>query len=129
MKAQKNLLYIPMFFAFVWGIFGLVAPGVVFKMLKTPVEMVNSALVTTQTVLAVSQISLGIIVLWMRSIEDKKLMSGAMTVVSLVLLLFGLHGVLHDLFIAGAIRNMIVFIQGIVFLLLAVLFFLKRKAA
>jgi hypothetical protein len=64
----------------------------------------------------------------MRSISDKKLMAGAMTVIAASLLMFGLHGVLHDFLIEGAVRNMIVFVQGIVMILLAVLFFVKRKA-
>jgi hypothetical protein len=42
--------------------------------------------------------------------------------------MFGLHGVLSDFFIADSVRNMVVFVQGIVMILLAVLFFVKRKA-
>jgi hypothetical protein len=64
----------------------------------------------------------------MRSISDKKMMAGAMTVVAASLLMFGLHGVLSDFFIADSVRNMVVFVQGIVMILLAVIFFVKRKA-
>jgi hypothetical protein len=128
MKLQKNLLIIPAVLALVWGVFGLFAPGLVFKFLKTPTELINPGLMTTHSLLGVGQISLGIVALWMRSISDKKLMAGAMTVIAASLLMFGLHGVLHNLFIADSIRNMVVFIQGIVMILLAVLFFVKRKA-
>ncbi len=128
MKLQKNLLIIPAALALVWGVFGLFAPGLVFKFLKTPAEMINPGLTTTHSVLGVGQISLGIVALWMRSISDKKMMAGAMTVIAASLLMFGLHGVLNNLFIEGSTRNMVVFIQGIVMILLAVLFFVKRKA-
>jgi len=128
MKLQKNLLIIPAALALVWGVFGLFAPGLVFKFLKTPAELINPGLMTTHSLLGVGQISLGIVALWMRSISDKKMMAGAMTVIAASLLMFGLHGVLHNLFIADSIRNMVVFIQGIVMILLAVLFFVKRKA-
>jgi hypothetical protein len=77
--------------------------------------------------LGISQISLGIVALWMRSLKDKNAMSGAMTVVSVVFLLFGLEAVLVNLVVEGLARNMILFIQGIVFIILAVVFFLCRK--
>ncbi len=128
MKLQKSLLFIPAALALVWGVFGLFTPGLIFKLLKTPAEMINPGLTTTHSLLGVGQISLGIIALWMRSISDKKMMAGAMTVIAVVFLMYGLHGVLHDFFIEGAIRNMIVFVQGIVMILLAVLFIAKRKA-
>ncbi len=128
MKLQKSLLFIPAALALVWGVFCLFTPGLIFKLLKTPAEMINPGLTETQSLLGVGQISLGIIALWMRSISDKKMMAGAMTVIAVIFLMFGLHGVLHGFFIEGAIRNMIVFIQGIVMILLAVLLFAKRKA-
>ncbi len=128
MKLQKSLLFIPAALALVWGVFGLFTPGLIFKLLKTPAEMINPGLTATQSLLGVGQISLGIIALWMRSISDKKMMAGAMTAIAVIFLMFGLHGVLHDFFIEGGIRNMIVFVQGIVMILLAVLFFAKRKA-
>jgi hypothetical protein len=129
MKAQKNLLWIPAILAFLWGIFGLFAPGLISKMLKTPPEWINPGLQSWLSVTAVGQISLGIIALWMRTISDKKIMTGAMTIVSVVFLLFGLQGVLQNLLIKGLKLEMITFIQGIVMILLAVLFFIKRKPA
>ncbi len=78
-------------------------------------------------VLAISQISLGIIALWMRSLKDKDAMSGAMTVVAVVFLLFGLEAVLVDFVVEDLARNMLLSIQGIVFIILAVLFYLNRK--
>lgn len=128
MKLQKNLLFIPAILALVWGVLELFAPGTVLKILKTPAEMMNPGLTVTQTVLGVSQISLGIIALWLRSISDKKVMSGAMTLIAFIFLMFGVHGILNDQFIEGASRQPIIFVQGIVMILLAVLFFAKRKA-
>ena len=128
MKLQKNLLIIPAVLALVWGVSGLFIPGLVFKFLKTPAEMINPGLTSTHSLLGIGQISLGIIALWMRSISDKKMMAGAMTVIAAVFLMFGLPGVLSDFFIADSVRNMVVFVQGIVMILLAVLFFVKRKA-
>ncbi|NIM57947.1 MAG: hypothetical protein GTO16_03260 [Candidatus Aminicenantes bacterium] len=127
MTLQKNLLLIPVVVAGVWGLFGLFAPEALMKLLKTPSESINPALMSTQMVLAISQISLGIIAFWMRSLKDKKAMSGAMSVVAVVFLLFGLNGILVDLIVKDLPRNMFIFIQGIVFILLAVLFFLKRN--
>ena len=127
MKLQKNLLLIPVVVAMVWGLFGLFAPEALMKLLKTPSESINPALISTQMSLAISQIGLGIISFWMRSLKDKTAMSGAMSVVAVVFLLFGLNAVLVNLIVEGLSRNMFLFIQGIVFIVLAVLFFLKRN--
>ncbi len=127
MKLQKNLLLIPVVVAMVWGLFGLFAPEALMKLLKTPSELINPSLISTQMLLAISQISLGIVAFWMRSLNDKKAMSGAMSVVAVVFLLFGLNAVLVNLIVEGLARNMFLFIQGVVFIVLAVLFFLKRN--
>ena len=127
MKLQKNLLLIPVVVAMVWGLFGLFAPEALLKLLKTPSESINPALISTQMILAISQIGLGIIAFWMRSLKDKTAISGAMSVVAVVFLLFGLQGVLVNLMVEGLARNMFLFIQSIVFIVLAVLFFLKRN--
>jgi hypothetical protein len=63
----------------------------------------------------------------MRGLKDKKAMSGAMSVVAVVFLLFGLNAVLVRLTIEDLPRNMFLFIQGIVFIVLAAVFFLKRN--
>ncbi len=97
------------------------------KLLKTPSESINPALISTQMSLAISQIGLGIISFWMRSLKDKTAMSGAMSVVAVVFLLFGLQGILVNLMVEGLARNMFLFIQSIVFIVIAVLFFLKRN--
>ncbi len=127
MKLQKNLLLIPVVVTMVWGLFGLFAPETLMKLLKTPSEDINPALISTQIVLAISQISLGIICIWMRSLKDKTAMSGAMSVVAVVFLLFGLQGVLVNLIVEGLPWNMFLVIQSFVFIILAVLFFLKRN--
>ncbi len=127
MKLQKNLLLIAVVVAMVWGLFGLFAPEALMKLLKTPSESINPALISTQMSLAISQIGLGIISFWMRSLKDKTAMSGAMSVVAVVFLLFGLQGILVNLMVEGLARNMFLFIQSIVFIVLAVLFFLKRN--
>jgi hypothetical protein len=127
MKLQKNLLWIPVVFTMVWGLFGLFAPETLMRFLDTPAESINLALVSTQMVLGVSQISLGIIALWMRSLKDKNAMSGAMTVVAVVFLFFGLEAVLVDYVVEGLASNTILFIQGVVFIVLAILFFINRK--
>jgi hypothetical protein len=127
LKLQKNLLWIPVVVAGAWGVFGLFAPEALMKLLKTPSESINPSLISTQMALAISQISLGIIAFWMRGLKDKKAMSGAMSVVAVVFLLFGLNAVLVRLTIEDLPRNMFLFIQGIVFIVLAAVFFLKRN--
>jgi len=127
MKLQKNLLFIPIVVTLVWGLFGLFAPETLMKLLKTPSESINPVLISTQMTLAISQISLGIIAIWIRSLKDEKVMTGAMSVVAVVFLLFGLDAVLVNFIVEGLARNMFLFIQGIVFIVLAVLFFLYRK--
>ena len=127
MKLQKNLLLIPVVVAMVWGLFGLFAPEALMKLLKTPSESINPALISTQMSLAISHIGLGIIAFWMRSLKDKTAMSGAMSVVAVAFLLFGLQGVLVNLIVEGLTWNMFLVIQSIAFIVLAVLFFLKRN--
>ena len=127
MKLQKNLLWIPVLFAMVWGLFSLFAPETLMKFLNTPTENINLSLIATQMIVGVSQISLGIIALWMRTLKDRGAMSGAMTVVAVVFLLFGLEAVLVDLVVEGLKTNTIIFVQGVVFIVLAVLFFINRK--
>ena len=127
MNLQKNLLWIPVVFGFVWGLFDLFAPETVLGFLNIPSENINPSLVSTVMILAICQLSLGIIALWMRSLKDKAAISGAMTVVAVAFLLFGLEAILVDFVVEGLARNMILVIQGIVFIILAVLFFLYRK--
>jgi uncharacterized membrane protein YozB (DUF420 family) len=128
MKTQRNLLWIPVLFAMVWGLFSLFAPEAALRFLNTPSENINPSLVSTVMILAISQISLGIVALWMRSLKDKKAMSGAMTVIALAFLLFGLELVLAGKKpIEGLTSNTILFVQGVVFIILAILFFINRK--
>ena len=127
MKLQKNLLIIPILFALVWGILGLFFPDTVFKLLGLPKENINITLKSTQMILGISQISLGIIAIWMRTLKDKAAMSGAMTVVSVAFLLFGLEAVLVNVLVEGYTINMILFVQGIVFIVLGILFYAVRK--
>lgn len=127
MKLQKNLLWIPVLFGFVWGLFNLFVPEAVLRFLNTPPENINPSLISNLMLLAISLIGLGIVGLWMRSLKDKTAMSGAMTVVAVVFLLFGLEAILVDFVVEGLVRNMILVIQGIVFIILAVLFYLYRK--
>jgi hypothetical protein len=127
MKLQKNLLIIPILIAGVWGILGLFFPSTVFKFLSTPTEHINLSLTSTQMILGVSQICLAIIALWIRTLNDKAVMSGAMTVVSVVFLLFGLEAILVNFLIEGYTMNMILFVQGIVFIVLGILFYAVRK--
>jgi hypothetical protein len=127
MKLQKNLLIIAILFALVWGILGLFFPSTVAKLLNYPTENLNSTLTSMQMTLGIAQISLGIVALWMRTLKDKAAMGNAMAVVSVIFLLFGLDAVLKNLFVEGLTRNTILFVQGILFIVLAILFFVLRK--
>ena len=127
MKLQKNLLIIAILFALVWGILGLFFPSTIAKFLNYPTENLNVTLTSTQMTLGIAQISLGIIALWMRTLKDKAVMSGAMTVVSVVFLLFGLEAVLVPFLVEGHTINTIIFGEGILFIVLAILFFAVRK--
>jgi predicted membrane channel-forming protein YqfA (hemolysin III family) len=127
MKIQKNLFLLAAVIAFAWGLFGLFTPKVLIDFLKVPEEFINPALVSTQMSLAIAQISLGIIAIWIRSLADKKLISQAMLIVAVIFLLFGLQAVLVHLVVEGLAINMILFIEGIVFIVLGVVFFVWRK--
>ena len=127
MNLQKNLLIIPILFALVWGILGLFFPETVFNLLGVPKEDITITLKSTQMILGISQISLGIIAIWMRTLKDKAAMSGAMTVVAVVFLLFGLEAVLANFLVEGLTINMILFVEGIVFIVLGILFYAVRK--
>jgi len=128
MKLQKNLLWIPVVFGLGWGLFDLFAPEAAMRFLNIPSENINPSFISTLMILAISQIGLGLIALWMRSLKDKNAMSGAMTVIAVVFLLFGLEAVLASSVVEGLTRNMILTIQGVIFIILAVLFFLNRKS-
>lgn len=127
MKLQKNLLIIPIVVAGVWGILGLFFPATVFKFLGIPTENINLSLTSTHMTLGISQISLGIIAFWMRTLKDKAVMAGAMTIVAVVFLLFGLEGILVNFLVEGHTINMILFVQAIVFVVLGILFYAVRK--
>ena len=127
MSLQKNLLIIPILFALGWGILGLFFPSTIAKFLSYPTENMNITLTSVQMTLGIAQISLGIIALWMRTLKDKDVMSGAMTVVAVIFLLFGLEAVLVPFLVTGHTMNMILFVQGIIFIILAILFYMVRK--
>ncbi|MFC2169540.1 hypothetical protein ACFLRM_03090 [Acidobacteriota bacterium] len=127
MKLQKGLLLIPAVFGLGWGSIGLIAPGKLELLLGVPAESINPALISTQLTFAISQICLGIISLWIRSLDDQKIMSQAMKVVAAAFLLFGIELVLAPFVVAGATMNMVLFIQGIVFIILAGVFFSARN--
>jgi hypothetical protein len=127
MKLQKNLLLLAAVIAFAWGLFGLFAPQVLLNLLKVPEESINPTLISTYMLLAIAQISLGIVSIWIRSLKDKNLMGQAMSIVALIFLLFGLEQVLVRLVVKGLAMNMFLFIQGIVFIVLAVIFFIFKN--
>jgi hypothetical protein len=127
MKLQKNLLIIPILISLFWGILALFFPETLFKLLGLPEENMNITWKSTQMIVGVAEISLGIIAIWMRTLKDKAAMSGAMTVVAVVFLLFGLESVLVPFLLEGYTMNMILFVQGIVLILLGILFYAVRK--
>ena len=127
MKLQKNLFLLAAVIALIWGIFGLFAPRVLIDFLKVPEEFINPGLISTQMTLAIAQISLGIISIWIRRLDDKALISQAMLVVAVIFLLFGLQSIFAHIVVEGLAINMFLFIQGIVFVLLGVVFFVLRK--
>lgn len=127
MKLQKNLLLLAAIIAFAWGLFGLFAPQVLANLLKIPEESINPYLISTQMTLAIAQISLGIIAVWIRTLKDKKLMGQAMPIVALIFLLFGLESVLSPLIIKDLAMNLFLLIEGIVFIVLAVAFFVGKN--
>jgi len=127
MKLQKNLLLFAAIIALIWGVFGLFAPQLLANLLKTPEESINPNLISTQMTLAIAQISLGIIAIWIRTLKDKNLMGQAMSIVAVIFLLFGLESVLSHLIVKGLAMNMFLFIEGIVFIVLAVVFFVWKN--
>ena len=127
MKLQKNLLIIPILFAGVWGILGVFFPETVFKLLDLPKENINITLKSTQMILGIIQICIAIIAIWMRTLKDEAVMAGAMKVVSVGFLLFGLEAVLVNVLVDGYTLNMILFVQGIIFIVLGILFYAVSK--
>jgi hypothetical protein len=127
MALQKNLLLIAMVIAGVWGLFGLFAPVTLMKLLNTPAEAINPSAISKHMSLAIAQICLAIIAFWMSTLKDKEAMSGAMSVVAIAFLLFGLEGVLVNVIVKDLPWNMFLVIQSIVFIVLAALFFMKRN--
>ena len=63
----------------------------------------------------------------MRTLKDMAVMAGAMKIVSVVFLLFGLEAVLVNVLVEGYTLNMILFVQGIIFIVLGILFYAVSK--
>ncbi len=127
MKRQRNLLLIPGILGILMGTVGIITPQYFIQFYDVPVEHITPSFIVFTIILGISLLSLGIVSLWLRTIKDKLIMRGAMTISAIIFLLFGLESILETLLVKGAFYSKISTYQGIAFLFIALGFALSRN--
>ncbi len=127
MEKQKRLLLIPAILGLAYGIVGLLFPSVLRTMFNTPAEHINPSLNEQGAVLAISQLGLGLLANWMRKVEDSNVLNSGMKVVAVIFLLFAVEGMFASLIFDGLTYSVVSSVQGLIFLIIAVLFYLNSK--
>jgi hypothetical protein len=127
MEKQKRLLLIPAILGLAYGIVGLFFPSVLHGMFKMPAEHINPTLNELGAVLAISQLSLGLLANWMRKVEDIAVLNSGMKVVAVIFLLFAVEGMFNSIIFDGLRYSAVSSVQGLIFLIIAVLFYLNSK--
>ena len=108
MKTQRNLLLFPAIVALVYGLASVFIPRSFITYFDIPAEMITPGFVAWVVSTGIVSIGLSMLAFWMRSLTDASSMKGGMTVFSIFYALFTV-------------------IQGIVSILLAIVFFAYRE--
>ncbi len=127
MKTQRNLLLFPAVAGWIFGIFAVFAPRYYIQLYNVPINQISASFIHFTIVLGIALAGLGIIAWWMRSLTDISAMKGAMVVVSIVMFLMGLENVFVPFFMKDLPYSSFATIHGILFLVIAVVFYLKRN--
>ncbi len=127
MEKQKRLLLIPAILGLAYGVVGIFFPSVLHGIFKMPAEHINPSLSELSAVLGISQLSLGMLAIWMRTVEDSNVLNNGMKVVAVIFLLFAVEGMFNSVIFDGLIYNVVSSVQGLIFLIVSVLFYLNSK--
>ncbi|MFC1550185.1 hypothetical protein ACFL46_02715 [Candidatus Neomarinimicrobiota bacterium] len=127
MKTQRNLLLFPAIVALVYGLASVFIPRSFITYFDIPAEMITPGFVAWVVSTGIVSIGLSMLAFWMRSLTDASSMKGGMTVFSIFYALFGLETLLEPVIIPEMTLNTITVIQGIVSILLAIVFFAYRE--
>jgi uncharacterized membrane protein YozB (DUF420 family) len=127
MKTQKNLLLIPAILGMLYGLGSIFIPRTFAVFFDIPTENITPDFVSWIISAGVAAIGLGMFAIWFRSLTDINVLKGAMTVFSIFFLLFGVESLLVQVIVQGSTFGYTTFIQGIVFVILAIVFFALRK--
>ena len=128
MDKQKKLLLIPAILGFAYGIVGILFPSVLEAMFKTPDEFINPGYQQTSMILAISQLSLGLLANWMRKVDNSSVLNSGMKIIAIIFVLFGLEGIFASMLFDGLPYSAVSSVQGLIFIIIAVLFYLNSKS-
>ena len=126
MKTQKTLLLIPAILGLLYGLGSILVPKSFITFFDIPVEMITPGFVAWVVSAGIAGIGLALLAFWMRSLTDASAMRGGITVFSIFFALFGLESLFERVIVPEMTFNITTLIQGIVFIILAIVFYLNR---
>lgn len=128
MKTQKSLLLIPAILGLLYGLGSILIPKSFITFFDIPADMITPGFVAWVVSAGIASIGLALLAFWMRSLTDDSSMKGGMSVFSIFFALFGLESLFEPVIIPEMTFNYTTLIQGIVFIILAIVFYVKRTA-
>ena len=126
MKTQKTLLLIPIILGLLYGLGSILIPKTFITFFDVPTEMINPGFVAWVVSAGIASIGLAMLAFWMRSLTDDSSIKGGMTVLSIFFALFGLESLFEPVIIPEMTFTYTTFIQGIIFIILAIVFYVNR---
>ncbi len=126
MKTQKNLLLIPAILGMLYGLGSIFIPRTFAVFFDIPAENITPDFITWIITAGTAGIGLGMFAIWSRSLTDINVVKGVMMVFSIFFFLFGVESLLVQLIVSGSTFGYTTLIQGIVFVILAIVFFANR---
>ncbi len=127
MKTQRNLLLIPGIFGLLYGLASVFIPKSFIAFFDIPAEMITPGFVAWVVSTGIASIGIAMLAFWIRSLTSASSIKGGLTVFSIFYALFGLETLLEPVIIPEMTLNTTTVIQGIVSILLAIVFFAYRE--
>ena len=127
MKTQKNLLLIPAILGMLYGLGSIFIPRTFAVFFDIPAENITPDFVTWIITAGTAGIGLGMFAIWSRSLTDINVVKGVMTVFTIFFFLFGVESLFVQVLVSGSTFGYTTLIQGIVFLILAIVFFAYKE--
>ena len=126
MKTQKNLLLIPAIIFLLCGLASVFSPKSFITFYDIPAEMITPGFVAWVVSTGIVLIGIAMLAFWIRSLTLASSIKGGLTVFSIFYALFGLETLLEPVIIPEMTLNTTKVIQGIVSILLAIVFYVNR---